>query len=90
MGYHYVILEDGTVQIGRPLGCPGAHAKGYNNYVGICLIGVAKFTKSQFDSLEHLLKSFDTPRDNIIGHYRVSNKTCPNFDVESFKLKRGI
>lgn len=39
IGYHYVILPDGTVQQGRPERCEGAHARGYNSYIGICLIG---------------------------------------------------
>jgi N-acetylmuramoyl-L-alanine amidase len=39
VGYHYVILPDGTVQEGRPVRCRGAHATGYNSYIGICLVG---------------------------------------------------
>jgi len=39
IGYHYVILPDGTVQSGRPEHCQGAHAEGYNSYIGICLVG---------------------------------------------------
>ena len=39
IGYHYVILPDGTVQPGRPEWMPGAHASGHNNYLGICLVG---------------------------------------------------
>jgi hypothetical protein len=39
IGYHYVILPDGTVQRGRPERCRGAHTRGYNNFIGICLIG---------------------------------------------------
>jgi N-acetylmuramoyl-L-alanine amidase len=39
IGYHYVILPDGTVQQARPEHCRGAHATGYNSYIGICLIG---------------------------------------------------
>lgn len=39
VGYHYIILPDGTVQTGRPEHCRGAHATGYNSYIGVCLIG---------------------------------------------------
>lgn len=39
VGYHYVILPDGTVEKGRPDGCRGAHTAGYNNYIGVCLVG---------------------------------------------------
>jgi len=39
IGYHYVILADGTVQPGRPEEAPGAHTTGHNDYLGICLVG---------------------------------------------------
>jgi len=39
IGYHYLILPDGTVVEGRPEHCRGAHADGYNSYIGIGLIG---------------------------------------------------
>ena len=40
IGYHYVILEDGTVQRGRPIEEPGAHCKGWNERsIGICYVG---------------------------------------------------
>lgn len=39
IGYHYVILPDGTVQSGRPEWMLGAHTYGYNDFLGICLVG---------------------------------------------------
>jgi N-acetylmuramoyl-L-alanine amidase len=39
VAYHYLVLADGTVQPGRPERCEGAHAQGYNSYVGIALAG---------------------------------------------------
>ena len=39
IGYHYVILPDGTVQPGRPEWMIGAHTYGYNDYLGVCLVG---------------------------------------------------
>jgi hypothetical protein len=39
IGYHYVILPDGTIEHGRPERCLGSHARGYNSYIGICLVG---------------------------------------------------
>lgn len=44
IGYHYVILPDGTLQQGRPETLQGAHTLGNNDKIGICLIG--KFTKN--------------------------------------------
>jgi N-acetyl-anhydromuramyl-L-alanine amidase AmpD len=39
VGYHYIILPNGTVQQGRPEHLQGAHAHGYNTYLGIALVG---------------------------------------------------
>lgn len=39
VAYHYLILADGTVKPGRPERCQGAHAKGYNSYLGIAVVG---------------------------------------------------
>lgn len=39
VGYHYIILPDGTVQSGRPERCQGAHTRGHNDYIDICLVG---------------------------------------------------
>ncbi len=39
IGYHYVILPGGTVQPGRPEWMRGAHCRGHNDMLGICLVG---------------------------------------------------
>jgi hypothetical protein len=39
IAYHYLILPDGQVRTGRPERCEGAHARGYNSYLGIALVG---------------------------------------------------
>jgi N-acetylmuramoyl-L-alanine amidase len=39
IAYHYLILPNGTVKAGRPEGCQGAHAEGYNSYLGIAVVG---------------------------------------------------
>ena len=39
IAYHYVIRADGKVEPGRPEAAPGAHTKGHNDYLGICLVG---------------------------------------------------
>lgn len=93
VGYHYVILEDGSIQIGRDLNTSGAHARGHNSdSIGICLIGKDSFTSSQFKALEFLTKGLikQLKIEHIIGHCDVSSKTCPNFNVQEFKLNHGI
>lgn len=40
IGYHYVILLNGTIEQGRELEAVGAHTKGHNAHsIGICYIG---------------------------------------------------
>jgi len=40
IGYHYIVLEDGTIQKGRWVDYAGAHVKRRNsNSIGICRIG---------------------------------------------------
>jgi N-acetylmuramoyl-L-alanine amidase len=93
-GYHFVILEDGTVENGRPTYWEGSHAAGYNDYLGICMIGIDKFTKMQLCALAGLCKrlkeKFNLESDKIIGHYKVSEKTCPNMNVDDFKREWSI
>lgn len=94
IGYHYVILENGTIEAGRDIDKQGAHARGYNNYIGICLIGTTAFTHAQFTSLDILLKAmkanYNIDSKDILGHYMVSSKTCPNFDVKKFVIDNDI
>jgi N-acetylmuramoyl-L-alanine amidase len=93
IGYHFVILEDGTIEAGRDIDKQGAHAKGYNHYIGICLIGIDKFTDKQFESLKALvsglMENYDIMPNKVLGHYQVDKhgKTCPNFDIVEFKNK---
>jgi N-acetylmuramoyl-L-alanine amidase len=101
IGYHYVILngfrdkgkdtpsDDGFIEAGRPIEKMGAHCSGHNrNTIGICLIGVDKFTDKQRESLKSLLNGlkvvFNLTNDDIKGHYEYSSKSCPNFNVEEY------
>ena len=96
VGYHFVICNgqiennvylecmNGAIERGRDSDKQGAHAKGHNDALGICLIGIDEFTHAQFISLEKLLKEKGFKSDEVIGHYKVSSKTCPNFNVETF------
>ncbi len=91
-GYHYVVLEDGTIQKGRWVDYPGAHVKGRNyNTIAICRIGgmgkngtaLKDATNEQIHSirkLAHLLtKEYELLITDIKGHneYPNVNKSCP-------------
>lgn len=100
IGYHFVILNgvirarqksaynfNGMVQPGRSLNLKGAHCRGHNNTIGICLIGKIKFTSQQFISLVELLHDLKIKKQDIFPHNHFnSKKTCPNFDLDTWKL----
>ncbi len=95
IGYHKVICRSGKVENGRPEYWIGAHVKGKNNIsLGVCLIGRDYFTKSQFLSLEKILKDWKSlyPDAKIVGHRDTGNtsKTCPNFDVGAWCKDQNI
>jgi N-acetylmuramoyl-L-alanine amidase len=86
IGYHYVIERNGQISEGRDLSKIGSHCKGKNTgSIGVCLIGMDKFTEEQYYSLKLLC-------DKMKEHYNVTNvyghrdfdkrKTCPNFEVK--------
>lgn len=39
IAYHYVILQDGSIQKGRPENLPGSHTRGHPDMLGIVLVG---------------------------------------------------
>jgi N-acetylmuramoyl-L-alanine amidase len=95
IGYHFVILRDGTVEQGRALNEVGAHVEGFNSQsLGICLAGgvdasnkpVNNFTSEQFHSLTKLLQDLSVkfPAAVVQGHrdFPRVKKECPCFDVK--------
>jgi hypothetical protein len=91
IGYHYVILPDGTVQRGRPESCRGAHARGYNSYLGICLIGdfsqnnqagnngpetpTVEQMRALAELIHQLQKRYHLSSDNIVRHRDLDPQT---------------
>lgn len=87
IGYHWVILEDGTRQAGRPWYWKGAHAAegGHNhNSLGILLIGRGDFTDAQMRTLAELYQELKAtwPRAEWKNHRDVDPGTeCPGIDL---------
>jgi N-acetylmuramoyl-L-alanine amidase len=86
IGYHYVILRNGDIELGRPISKIGAHVKGHNtDSIGTCLIGdKGDFTPIQYRSLHilHTILKGVYPNITVHGHNEFDkNKTCPTFDV---------
>lgn len=90
IGYHYVILTDGTIEQGRPEGCPGAHARTHNDWIGICLIGGFQSnnhwwpeqpTQPQMRSLiglcERLMSKYHIPPSLVKRHRDINDTWCP-------------
>lgn len=92
IGYHWVILEDGTLQMGRPEYWVGAHASGDNSdSIGIVLIGKDEFTKDQYAALYILIRAIMKRygRLEVAGHCDYSDKPCPNFNVKQWYYGAG-
>jgi len=89
IGYHYVILPDGKIELGRPLDRIGAHTRaGRRNYtsIGVCLVGNFQYdtvTKEQLMALVKLItkleQDFSIQEEKIELHNQVkgSNTLCP-------------
>jgi len=93
IGYHFVVLLDGTVDKGRPIKRQGAHVRGHNKgSIGICYVGGCdsdmnpKDTRTdlQKDSLTELISYLmDSYEDATLhGHNEFSSKACPSFNVK--------
>ncbi len=88
IGYHYVVLLDGTVEVGRKEEEIGAHAQGYNKEsIGICYIGGigahpitgkigGKDTRTQMqkDAMANLVRKLKLkyPKARVMGHRDLS------------------
>lgn len=94
IGYHYVVMLDGSVQKGRDVNVSGAHCTNHNSIsIGVCYVGGcdknmnAKDTRTdaQKRALLDLLKRLRImyPSAKIYGHRDFANKACPSFDARN-------
>ena len=92
IGYHYLVLVDGTIEVGRPLNETGAHCKGHNAHsIGVCYVGglndkgkpADTRTPAQRTALRNLLTTLKRqyPDAIIHGHRDFAAKACPCFDA---------
>jgi N-acetylmuramoyl-L-alanine amidase len=102
VGYHYIILPDGTVQYGRPEHLIGAHTRGFNHYIGICLIGdfsahafgqsAAAPSDVQMESLLNLVRQlqqkYHIAKSKVFLHKELNSKTlCPGEGFPSERVR---
>lgn len=97
IGYHFLILLDGTIQVGRPIGMTGAHVAGHNaGSVGIAYVGglsadgrKAKDTRTALQIaaarwLIGALKAKFRIRGRAKGHNEYdAGKACPSFSMKT-------
>mgnify|MGYP005729864569 CR=1 FL=1 len=92
IGYHFVIKQDGTIEIGRNIDEVGAHARGHNSYsIGVCLVGgiddlsqpSGDYSDEQWTMLRLLIDGLvkKYPGVKLLGHNDISSKACPSFNV---------
>lgn len=93
IGYHYLVLLDGTVCEGRPLWQVGAHCLEHNTHsIGICYVGgldrrmQPKDTRTPLQriALRRLIGSLlqQFPGARVFGHRDFAAKACPCFDAK--------
>ena len=95
IGYHFVIDQDGVIEVGRKESLVGSHCENENHdSIGICLIGETDFRPEQFKALkqivESLLNKYGLLADNVTGHYewpsaKAQGKTCPNINAHALR-----
>jgi hypothetical protein len=91
VGYHFLVMRDGSVKKGRPERCRGAHAPGYNSYLGISIVGdftrgkehseETSPTPKQMDAIVKLCRAlqrkYNIPLQHIVRHSDVAPTQCP-------------
>lgn len=103
IGYHWVVLLDGTVKPGRPEAEIGSHVAGHNTgTLGVVYVGgVGADGKTPKDTrtpaqkaallalCRALIQRYPAIR-KVTGHNQYANKACPSFDVRKDELGRLI
>jgi len=99
VGYHYMILKDGTIQDGRPDDMIGAHVKGHNSHsIGISMQGHGdkeEWTEEQWGSVIDLCRKkmdeYDVPVDEVYPHNHFTDmKTCPGTLIDFSEVRQRI
>ncbi|MCQ2295087.1 MAG: N-acetylmuramoyl-L-alanine amidase [Bacteroidales bacterium] len=98
IGYHYVIYQDGSLHVGRPIEIVGAHAYGHNQgSIGIAYVGGLNWQGRPANTLTHqqectlvsLIRTLQSifPQAEVHGHNEYSSKSCPCFNVPQWWQK---
>ena len=99
IGYDYLIEYIETTPMvftGRGLQYMGAHARGFNDCIGICVVGNYDDKALEADKAEVLIRLLaslivlypELSPDDIHYHREVANKTCPGLDFIGIEALR--
>jgi N-acetylmuramoyl-L-alanine amidase len=92
MGYHLFIDGSGELIRGREIDRMGAHARGFNRAVGICIGGdnttaSQRWVWQQVDTLKRTLSVLNVlyPDATVLGHRDLPGTAtlCPGIDVRN-------
>lgn len=96
IGYHYVVHEDGSLHIGRPIHEKGAHAYGVNDIsIGICLVGNnldprEEWTRAQISTLFKVYEALKLliPKISIVPHTEAGSTIteCPGKSLKKLSI----
>ena len=85
IGYHFIVLGDGTVANARPINKKGAHCYNHNGTsIGICVTGNTSQEppnklqlESLWEKLKLLMEEYNLERSSVYGHRDFSATECP-------------
>lgn len=90
-GYHFLVLPEGAVVELRGFGVRGAHARGYNRWLGVAVLGDGEvITPAERIALLEVIDAHVARggQNLVIPHNAVSRKRCPGPAVTRWIYER--
>ena len=98
IGYHFVVMPDGLIFVGRSLNEAGAHTVGHNKKaIGVCLLGnfdEEGIPEEQWASMKYLIAflmhRFHLHPTDLYFHRQFAQKTCPGSKLDLGTIRTVI